>query len=244
MEAMILAAGEGIRLRPLTLTVPKVLLPVAGVPLIEYTLIWLKRHNIREVGINLYHLGEKVKDFIGDGSRFGVKIAYSPEESLLGTAGGVKKMESFFTDTFVVVYGDVLANFDLGAMIKFHQDNKALATIAVLEVPNPWDVGIIDINETGRLLNFTEKPPRGSKPGNLGSGGVYVLENEFLDNIPSEGFCDFAYNIFPQIIKLGVPVYGYHLNRGDYLLDIGTPENYNRANEDVRARKAKMAFGK
>ena len=244
VRAMILAAGEGTRLKQLTLETPKVLLPVGGVPLIEHTLGWLRSYEISRVVINLYHLGEIIMKLLGDGARLNVEITYSNEDTLLGTAGGVKKMESFFTDTFVVVYGDVLANFDLGAMIKFHQDNKALATIAVLEVPNPWDVGIIDINETGRLLNFTEKPPRGSKPGNLGSGGVYVLENEFLDNIPSEGFCDFAYNIFPQIIKLGVPVYGYHLNRGDYLLDIGTPENYNRANEDVRARKAKMAFGK
>ncbi len=241
---MILAAGEGTRLRPLTLTVPKALLPVAGVPLIERTLLWLESHNIGEVAINLYHLGEQIEDSLGDGAHFGVKIAYSHEASLLGTAGGVKRMAHFFDSTFVVVYGDVATDFDLSAMTSFHQQKKAIATLAILQVSNPWEVGVVEITEAGRLLSFVEKPARGSEAGNLGSGGVYVLEKEVLDYIPSEGFCDFARDVFPRIINLGLPAYGYLLNHDDHLIDIGTLEKYQKANEELRARDTKTRYGK
>ncbi len=244
MKVMILAAGEGTRLRPLTLKVPKALLPVGGVPLIERTLLWLKSHGISEVAINLHHLGERIKDFLGDGSRFGVKIAYSPEETLLGTAGGVKRMEHFFDDTFVVVYGDIITDFNLSAMTSFHGQKKAIATLVLHRVPNPWEVGVVEINENGKLLSFVEKPSRGSEPGNLSSGGVYILEKEALDYVPSEGFCDFAYDVFPKIIDFGLPIYGYCSNYGDYLMDIGTLEKYYQANEDIKAGRVKVGYGK
>lgn len=242
MKAMILAAGEGTRLKSLTLTVPKVLLPIGGVPLIGYTLSWLRSHGISEVAINLCHRGDKIKNFLGGGSRLGIKIAYSPEETLLGTAGGVKRMEHFFNDTFVVVYGDILTDFDLRDMIRFHQGEKTMATLALLEVPNPWEIGIVEINEGGRILSFVEKPPRGSETGNLGSGGVYVLGKEILNYIPDKGYSDFAYDIFPKLIELGLPVYGYVLKPEDYLIDIGTIEKYRKANEDVEAERVKTRY--
>lgn len=241
-KAMLLAAGEGTRLRPLTLETPKVLLPVGGKPLIGYTLSWLRSHGISKVAINLYRQGEKIKDFLGDGSLFGISISYSLEETLLGTAGGVKRMEHFFDDTFVVIYGDILTDFDLKGMIRFHQEKKAMATLAILEVPNPWDVGVVEINEQGRILSFVEKPPRGSEVGNLGSGGIYVLEQDILSYIPNKGCPDFAYDIFPQLIKLGVPIYGYLLSPEDYLLDIGTIEKYHKADEDVKAGRVKIRY--
>ena len=244
VKAMILAAGEGTRLRPLTLETPKVLLPVGGVFLIEYTLSWLKSHGISQVAINLYHLGDKLEDFLGNGSHFGMNISYSTEETLLGTAGGVKRMEHFFDGTFVVVYGDVLTDFDLSQMIRFHQTKNSLATLALLEVPNPWDVGIVGINKRRRILSFVEKPPPGSKVGNLGSGGVYVLEKGIFNYIPSESSSDFAYDIFPKLIEFGLPVYGHILNPDDYLIDIGTIDNYRKANEDVRAGKVKIRYEK
>jgi len=242
-KAMILAAGEGTRLRPLTLETPKVLLPIGGVPLIEYTLAWLKSHGILGVAINLHHLGDKIKDFLDDGSRFGVSISYSVEEALIGTAGGVKKMEHFFNDTFVVVYGDVLADFDLGAMVGFHQRKISLATLALLEVPKPWEVGVVEINEGGRILSFVEKPALGSEASSLGSGGVYVLEKEIFSYIPDEGFGDFAYNIFPKLLELGLPVYAYILKPEEYLIDIGTIEKYSKANEDVQAGRVEIKHG-
>jgi len=242
-KAMILAAGEGTRLSPLTLETPKVLLPIARIPLIEYTLSWLKSHGISEIAINLHHLGGKIKDFLGDGSRFGVKISYSTEERLLGTAGGVKRMEHFLNGTFVVFYGDNLTDFDLSVMIKFHQEKKAMATLAVFEASKPWEVGIVEMNDEGEILNFVEKPEPGSEVGNLANSGVYVLEEEILRYITSQSFSDFASDIFPKLIKLGLPIYSYLLRPQDYFIDIGTPDKYQKANEDMKAEKVKIGYG-
>jgi len=233
-KAMLLAAGEGTRLRPLTLEMPKVLLPIGGQPLIEYQLSWLKHHGIQEVAINLYHRGNKVKDFLGDGSHFGVKIFYSTEEKLLGTAGGVKRMEHLFHNTFAVVYADVLTNFNLSAMVKFHQEKQAAATLVIFEAPNPTEVGVVEMSPEGRILSFVEKPKAANlELQSLASGGVYVLEKEVLNYIPPQGFSDFAYDIFPKLLELSLPIYGYALKSQDYLIDIGTIEKYNQANKDV-----------
>jgi len=242
-KAMILAAGEGTRLRPLTLETPKVLLPVAGVPLICYTLTWLRSHGIREVCINLHHLGNRIKESLGDGSRLGVEIRYSDEDALLGTAGGVKKVEHFFDTTFVVVYGDVLTDFNLSAMMEFHQEQKAIATLAVTKVSNPCETGIVQMKEEGRIISFIEKPSKGTEMGNMTNGGVYVLERQVLDFIPNQGFCDFAYDIFPKLIRANFPVCGYVLRHEDYLIDIGTVDKYLKANEDVRLGKVKIKNG-
>jgi len=238
---MILAAGEGTRLRPLTLETPKVLLPVAGRPLIQHQLSWLRSHGIQEVAINLYHLGDKIQEFLGNGSRWGMKICYSPEETLLGTAGGVKRMEHFFDDAFVVVYGDVLTNLDLSAMVNSHQQKNAVATLAIFEAAKPWEVGVVDIDGEGRILSFEEKPRSpvlNRQSPVLASGGVYVLEKQVLGHIPSQGFSDFAYDIFPRLIALGLPLYGYILNSKDYfIIDIGTWDEYRRANSNVGKSK-------
>lgn len=239
-KAMILAAGQGTRLRPLTLETPKVLLPVGGVPLIEHTLVWLRSHGVSEVAINLHCLGDKIKNCLGDGSRFGIKVFYSPEETLRGTAGGVRRMKHFFDSTFVVAYGDVLTDFNLTRMIQFHQRKKAIATLAIREVPNPWDVGVVEMSNEGRIVSFVEKPPCRCEAGNLGSGGVYVLEKRVLNYVPGESSSDFAYDIFPKLIELGLPVYGHKLKPDDYLIDIGTIEKYHQANEDIRAGKLKI----
>jgi NDP-sugar pyrophosphorylase family protein len=269
MNAMILAAGEGTRLRPLTLETPKVLLPVGGVLLIEHTLTWLKSHGIKEIAINLHHLGEKIKDFLGDGSHFGVKIHYSPEGRLLGTAGGVKRMEQFFDDTFVVVYGDILTNFNLSAMTQFHQKKKAIVTLAIFQAPNPREVGVVKLNAEGRILSLIEKPvtlhiehrTSNTEPGTLhteprtsnfehrtlnielflASGGIYILEKEVLSHIPNQGSPDFAYDIFPKLITMGLPLYGYILSSQEYLLDIGTMDKYHKAQEIVHQFKVQSA---
>jgi len=194
MKAMILAAGEGTRLRPLTLNTPKVLLPVSGAPLIDYILRWLKHHGISEVAVNVHHLATAVCSYLGDGAHLGMKIVYSHEKTLLGTAGGVKRMKNFFDGSFVVVYGDVLTDLDLSSMHRFHQDRKAVATLAIREMPNPWEVGVVEMDNGSRITGITEKPPRGSEKTNLSSGGIYILEKKVLDHVPSEGFSDFAYD--------------------------------------------------
>jgi NDP-sugar pyrophosphorylase family protein len=271
---MILAAGEGTRLRPLTLETPKVLLPIAGVPLICYTLAWLKSHGISRVVINLHHLGEKIREFLGDGSRFGLEIIYSPEEILLGTAGGVKRMERLLpaksqsptpnpqpslpnlqsptpnpqsppADPFAVVYGDILTDLDLSAMINFHRAKKALATLALFPATNPREVGVVELDKEDKVVSFIEKPqsptPSPQSPPALASGGIYVLEKEVLSHIPNQGSPDFAYDIFPKLIKLGLPVYGYKLKSEDYLIDIGTMDKYHKAQEIVHQFKVQSA---
>lgn len=254
-RAMILAAGEGTRLRPLTLETPKVLLPLGGVPLICYTLAWLRKHGISGVVINLHHLGEKIREFLGDGSRFGLKIVYSPEEILLGTAGGVKKMErllaaksqSSVANLLVVAYGDVLTDLDLSAMIGFHRAKKALATLALFQATEPREVGVVKLDKEDRMVSFMEKPespiPNPQPSPILANGGIYILQREFLDYIPGQGFVDFACDIFPKLIELGLPIYGYRLQPGDYLIDIGSPEKYRQANCDVEAGRLRIRYG-
>jgi mannose-1-phosphate guanylyltransferase/phosphomannomutase len=246
MKAMILAAGEGTRLRPLTLETPKPLLPVGGVPLIAYILTWLGRHGISEVAINLCYLGDKIKRFIGDGSKFRMNVTYSEEISPLGTAGGVKKIAPFFDKTFVVAYGDNLTDFDLSAMIKFHQHKKAMATMAMFKPLDPSQVGMIKIDKDGRVNELIEKPKNttagitDSQSRGLANAAVYVLEPEVLDNIEEGKVSDFAYDVFPKLITNGAPVYGYPLKPDDYFIDIGSVKTYQRVNEDVKTGKVKV----
>jgi len=238
---MILAAGEGTRLRPLTIDIPKSLLRIGGVPLIEHQIAWLRRYGITRVAVNLYHQGEKLRDYLGDGSDYGVELLYSAEHTLLGTAGGVKKIEPFFDGTFVVLYGDVLTGFDLAKMLAYHREKKALVTLALFNVPNPWDVGIVEIDETGRVLTFVEKPATEFKKGNLSNGGIYILEREICQYIiTNNGYCDFAYDVFPRLLKNNMAVYGYVLEKDEYLLDIGTLDKYHRANNDAEAGRVKI----
>ncbi len=235
MKAMVLAAGKGTRIGHLNPATPKVLLPIGGIPLICHTVAWLESHGISQVAINLHHLGAKVTDCVGDGSRFGITVSYSHEETLQGTAGGVKKMAPFFDDTCVIIYGDMLTDFDLTAMIRFHKAKQSVATLALFKAPNPREVGIVEIDTAGRVLTFVEKPQ--SPSSNLANGAVYVLEKSVLGYIPDNSYCDFGHDVFPQLLAADLPVYGYTLAAEDYLIDIGTPEKYHRANEDMKAGK-------
>jgi NDP-sugar pyrophosphorylase family protein len=246
MKAMILAAGEGTRLRPLTLDTPKPMLPIDGVPLLAYILKWLKNNGISDVVINLCHLGDRIRSFVGDGSKFGDRVTYSEEAKALGTAGGVKKAARFFDGTFVVAYGDNLTDFDLASMIKFHRQKKAAVTMAVFKPPDPTQVGMIDMDKDRRVIKLVEKP-KNTTPGaagnisaGLANAAVYVLEPEVLDYIEEGKVCDFAYDVFPKLIADGAAVYGYPLKPGDYFIDIGSIKNYQRVNKDVKEGKVKV----
>jgi NDP-sugar pyrophosphorylase family protein len=233
MKAMILAAGEGVRLRPLTLDTPKVLLAVKGTPIIEHTILWLKYHGISEIAINVCHLSSQIIDYLGDGEHLGVNIKYSVEENLLGTAGGVKKMTSYLGKNFLVIYGDIFTDINLSKMISLHYQKRAVATLALFKSEKPWEVGIVTMNGDGLITDFVEKPPKGSERSNLASGGIYVLNKQVLSYIPNDISCDFGRKILPNLVKRKLPVYGYLLSGDDYLIDIGTKENYLRANNEV-----------
>jgi len=231
VKAMVLAAGEGTRLRPLTLNCPKPMLPLAGRPLLEYTLEWLRRHGIVNVAINLHHRPEAIIDHFGDGKAFDVRITYSLEETILGTAGGVRKLQSYFDGTFVVVYGDVLTNLDLTALVGFHRHKEALATMTLYQVDNPWECGIVELDGEGRISRFVEKPPRERVFSRLANAGVYVLEPMALDFIPADSLYDFGRDLFPDLVVKGLPVYGYPI--AEYLIDVGTPAKYRQAETDL-----------
>ena len=240
MKAMILAAGEGTRLRPLSLSLPKVLAPLNGAPLLQFTLEWLKRHGVRQVAINLCHLGPKILDFCSDGSRFDLRITYSWEEAPLGTAGGVKKIAGFFDQAFIVVYGDVLTNLDLSRMMRWHKLKRGVATIAAHKVVNPWQSGVVSLNRHGQIVEFVEKPRLEAEPECLVNGGVYILEKSILNYIPDDGYCDFGYDVFPMLISSGIPIYAYILGDEEYLIDIGDWEHYGQAINDLKTGKVRV----
>ncbi len=246
MKAMILAAGEGTRLGTLTNQVPKPLLPIDGIPVIERTLSWLCGHGITEVGINLCYLGERIRSYLGDGSQMGMKIEYSVEERLLGTAGGVKRMEWFFDGPFVVAYGDNVTDFNLSEMLQFHRKRQALTTIALFQNVSV-ETGRVETDSEGRIHRFVEKPVIASticvsSMECAANGGVYVMEKDVLEYIPQCGPSDFGYDIFPALLSRKLPMYGYHLKSDDYFIDIGTPEKYEQVNDDLRNMKLESVY--
>jgi len=233
MKAMVLAAGEGTRLHSIAAKIPKVLMPLNGISILEHTLLWLQNNNITDIAINLYHLRDQVKGFIGDGSKFGVNVFFSEEDSLLGTAGGVKKVEDYLGDTFLVVYGDVLTDIKIQPLVDFHTKNSAMATLLLCPLHHREDVGVVSINKQGFITTFSEKPEHIENNSMFMSGGIYILNKEILRFIPKNTFFDFAVDVFPQVIAAGTAIFGYIMKQDEYLLDMGTPERYRKANEDA-----------
>lgn len=225
---MILAAGEGRRLRPLTNHLPKPMLPLAGRPLLEHTIIYLRENGITDLAINLHHLPQAVIDYFGDGSGWGVTLRYSVEEKLLGSAGGVKRIQDFFDDIFIVYYGDLFTQADLRPMIDLHRRSGALATMGLYRVPDPWNRGIVELNDEQTITRFAEKPPRDEAFSDLANAGIYILEPEVLDLIPAGQMYDFGHDVFPNMLAKGMRIAGYIIE--DSLIDIGLPEKYEEAN--------------
>jgi mannose-1-phosphate guanylyltransferase/phosphomannomutase len=231
MKGMILAAGEGTRLRPLTNHLPKPMLPLAGRPLLEHTITHLRDCGIDDLAVNLYHLPHAVMDYFGRGSRWDVNLRYSVEQQLLGSAGGVKRLQPFFDETFVVYYGEVFTRANLRLMVEQHQQSGALATMGLYRVPDPWNRGIVELDENQTITRFAEKPPREEVFSDLANAGIYVLEPEVLDYIPSAQSYDFGHDVFPAMLAQGARVDGYIIE--EWLIDIGLLEKYEEANRVV-----------
>lgn len=231
MRAMIMAAGVGSRLMPLTAEIPKPMVPVANRPLMENILEVLARHGITEVIANLHCHGQVIKEHFGDGNRFGVNLLYSEEEELLGTAGGVKRCEWFLDDTFVVMSGDALTDVDLGSLVEAHKKAGALATIALRPMEEVEHYGVVITDENGLIQSFQEKPKRSEALSNLVNTGIYVFEREIFDYIPEEQFYDFGRQVFPHLVRVKAPFYGHVIDR--YWCDVGDIEAYRQAHRDV-----------
>jgi len=232
MRALVLAAGEGTRLRPLTLDRPKPMLPVAGRPVLEHIVRWLRSHGITQIAINLHHKPQAITDYFGDGRHFGVQIIYSFEESLLGTAGAARRLKDFLQGTFLVVYGDVLTNLNLTTLLDFHRHKQGAVTMALYRVENPSACGLVGLDGNSRIIRFVEKPPPEEVFTDMANAGVLVVESGVLAHVPPDTFYDFGHNLLPDLLAKGVPLYGYPIPETTYLIDIGTPESYRRAQQE------------
>lgn len=227
MKAVVMAGGSGSRLRPLTIQRPKPMIPLVNKPVMNHILDLLKRHGISEVVITVQYLADLIQDFFGDGSGFGMKIHYSVEETPLGTAGSVKNAQKHLDDTFIVISGDAVTNFDLTKLVDYHKKAKTLATLAIYNIANPVDYGVININSEGHITRFQEKPSRGSVMSDYVNTGIYVLEPNVLDFFEPNTPFDFGHDLFPMLHKQGYTLHGY-IAEG-YWCDVGNINEYMRA---------------
>jgi mannose-1-phosphate guanylyltransferase/mannose-1-phosphate guanylyltransferase/phosphomannomutase len=230
---MILAGGLSTRLYPLTKMVPKPLVPVAGVPNAAHLVNYLKAYGFDEIAINVHYLADAIVTALGDGSRFGVKLHYSYEPELLGSAGGVKKLEQFFgSEPFIVIGCDEVTDLRLDRLQEFHRERGALATIGLVECDEVDQYGVVVVDERGRIVGFQEKPPKGTEHSKLVNTGVYYFSPAIFEHIPAGEFYDFGKQVFPSLQRAAEPFYGFDA-RGAYWADIGTPGEYRRASYDV-----------
>lgn len=244
MKALILSAGLGTRLKPLTNNVPKTMVDVGGKPLLWYHINHLKKHGITDIWINVHWYPQVIMDYFGDGSAYGVDIHYSIEKELLGTSGALKNPNSaieneFKKGTFIVVYGDNLTNFDHTKLIDFHNKKASLFTEGLYEAIEPWTMGVIETNSEGQILRAVEKPPKEEVTTNQVSAGVLVCEPEILDAIPS-GFSDFGFDVVPKLLKQGKPLYAF--NPQSYVQDCGTHDRLNKARSDFDQKSIRFDF--
>ena len=230
-----MAGGEGSRLRPLTIGRPKPMVPLVDKPVLGHILELLKYHGITEVVITLQYMPSVIQDFYGDGSGLGLKITYVVEEMPLGTAGGVKNAASHLNDTFLVISGDALTDFNLQAAVQHHIAVGALATLAVYPVPNPLEYGAVVSDESGRITQFIEKPDWSAIRSDRVNTGIYVLEPAVLDYIPDGVAYDFSTDLFPDLLQRGERLQAYVAE--GYWCDVGTISEYMRANADLISGK-------
>ncbi|GIW53792.1 MAG: hypothetical protein KatS3mg082_0196 [Nitrospiraceae bacterium] len=243
MKAMILAAGLGTRLRPLTNTIPKPLLPVGGTPLIVWNLLLLKRHGFREVVINLHHLGPMIEQAVGDGDRYGLRISYSREPVILGTGGGIKQVEAFFSgEPFLVVNGDTLFELDLDALVEFHRRHAAAATLVLRKDPEAERWGLVEVGTEHRIVRITGRgvPDAGPTEPRM-FAGVHILHPRLLRDVP-KGRASSIIDAYVAAIQRGEKVLGYDAE--GYWSDVGTPERYAQTERDAEAGVINLAARK
>src|SRR5665213_323273 len=238
MKAVIMAGGEGTRLRPLTTSQPKPMLPLANRPMAEHVIGLLKRHGFTDIVVTVAFLANTIRTYFGDGSDFGVHIAYATEETPLGTAGSVLNARDELDERFLVISGDVLTDIDLAAVVRFHEEKGALATLALHSVPDPLEFGIVITNEDGSVERFLEKPSWGQVFSDTINTGIYVLEPEVLKHVPRDRPYDFAKELFPLLLEMGRPMYG-HVCDG-YWQDIGNLDQFRQANFDALDEKVRL----
>jgi mannose-1-phosphate guanylyltransferase/mannose-1-phosphate guanylyltransferase/phosphomannomutase len=240
---MVLAAGLGTRLRPITYAIPKPMVPVVNRPVMEHSLRLLARHGFREAIANLHWFPETIEGRFGDGSEYGLELAYSREEELLGTAGGVRNAAGFLGDSFLVVAGDALTDIDFGAMREFHESHDGLATIATKRVADTDQYGVVIAGEDGRIQGFQEKPDPAEALSDLANTCIYMFRSEVFDHFPAPGtsqaagpddppeFADWAMDVFPALLEGDLPFYSHEIDA--YWNDIGNLAELRQGNLDA-----------
>ncbi|MEA2148527.1 MAG: mannose-phosphate guanylyltransferase, partial [Solirubrobacteraceae bacterium] len=231
MQAVILVGGEGTRLRPLTSTVPKPVIPLVDRPMMVYMLEWLRGHGIDDVIMSCGFKATKVRDVLGDGAQLGIRLRFVEEPDPRGTAGALKFAGDLLDERFLMLNGDVLTDLDLTAQIALHEEAGATGTLALVPVPDPSSYGLVRLRDDGSVEEFLEKPSADTVlDTNLISAGAYVLERSVLDLIPPDRNVSIEREVWPALVGKGL--YGY-VDEAAYWLDVGTPERYLQATFDV-----------
>jgi len=240
MRAVILAGGEGTRLRPLTLSVPKPVVPVVDRPFLRHQLDLLASAGVRDVVFSVAYRPERVEAVFGDGSAFGVKIRYAVEDTPLGTGGAVRNALDLLDDRTIVMNGDVLTDVDLAQLVRRHEQQQASATILLTPVPNPSAYGLVETDASGRVLRFREKPKPEEITSDTINAGIYILETRVIDLIPPSVSHSIERGFFPALLARGDVVFG-PVHRG-YWIDIGTPEKYLQVHRDILGGRFRVAL--
>src|SRR5919202_999234 len=236
MKAIIMAGGQGTRLRPLTSNQPKPMIRIANLPCMEHIVNLLAHHGITDIAVTLQFMREEIQDYFGDGSEWGVNMRYSIEDAPAGTAGSVKMAEQqldLHGERLLIISGDALTDADLTELVRFHEEKSTEATMVLKSVENPLDFGIVITEDDGRISRFLEKPAWGQVFSDTVNTGIYLLEPSVMEEIPDpeEGEYDFSKELFPGLLEEGRPLYGYVTD--DYWEDIGTLEQFSGAQRDV-----------
>ena len=229
MQAVILSAGEGTRLRPLTNTLPKVMVPIQGKPLLQWHIEHVRKFGIREILINLHYLPNIITDYFKDGEKFGVKIIYSYEEKLLGSGGALLPFKRYITDTFFLLYGDVFTNININKLEKFHRGKKAEVSIVVRKTDHPKDSDLVAFSDELRVINFYFKPHEKLPTTMYGLAAIYMFDPTVLQLLPQQSPYDLARDFLPKIYKDNRAIFCY--NTEAFIKDIGTESRYNHVLE-------------
>ena len=236
MKAVVMAGGEGSRLRPLTLDRPKPMVHIANAPVMEHIIRLLQRHGVSEIVVTVRYLSGIIQEYFREGQDLDAQIRYSVEDVPIGTAGSVKAAQEHLDQPFLVISGDALTNFDLTALVEFHRKSGAAATIMLNRVPNPLEYGVVITDNLGRILRFQEKPQWDEVFGDTVNTGIYVIDPSVLELIPNGEERDFSKDVFPEMLRRELPLFGYVAD--GYWTDVGTIDEYRRANSDAVNGKA------
>ncbi len=234
--AVILAGGKGTRLQSVLKNTPKALVKIGNKPIIEYQIILLRKHGIEEIWILLGHLGDKIRNYLGDGEKWKMKINYCQEKELLGTAGALKQLEGKIKTDFLVLSGDIMLDFDISRFINFHKEKRGLASLVVHPSDHPLDSDLVKADKNEKIITLLKRPhDQGVILGNLGIASVFAFSPKIIKYIPKDKKTDFERDILSSILSSGEEIYAY--NTSEYIKDIGTPERLEEARSDYFSQK-------